>query len=76
MVNTEPTHNMGVLYPDYNILNIVVNTELIFPSLWKFIHYNILNIVVNTEPAYRILWKHWHYNILNIVVNTERKIYK
>ena len=35
---------------NYNILNIVVNTELRFSSLIELSDYNILNIVVNTEP--------------------------
>ena len=36
---------------NYNILNIVVNTE---PMAWESgngAYYNILNIVVNTEPS-------------------------
>ena len=50
MVNTEPvTISIGVKH-DYNILNIVVNTERRdkYPLLSH--NYNILNIVVNTEP--------------------------
>ncbi len=34
---------------DYNILNIVVNTELVLKSPALLNYYNILNIVVNTE---------------------------
>ena len=37
----------------YNILNIVVNTELPRYSEYKFYNYNILNIVVNTERKER-----------------------
>ena len=36
---------------DYNILNIVVNTELISYNSSMSKHYNILNIVVNTEQS-------------------------
>ena len=36
---------------NYNILNIVVNTELMSEELQKYKYYNILNIVVNTEPS-------------------------
>ena len=59
---------------DYNILNIVVNTERY--RFWQFLswHYNILNIVVNTEPSDNLYTQGLHYNILNIVVNTERCI--
>ena len=49
MVNTEPT---GFAYGSqgyYNILNIVVNTELNPSDDIMRIYYNILNIVVNTE---------------------------
>ena len=38
------------LCPYYNILNIVVNTELTSLLNPILIDYNILNIVVNTEP--------------------------
>ena len=37
---------------NYNILNIVVNTELRFDWFFKLFYYNILNIVVNTEQRY------------------------
>ena len=49
MVNTEPLPETRVAGFDYNILNIVVNTER---RKWlgkKVQDYNILNIVVNTE---------------------------
>ena len=38
-----------VLDFNYNILNIVVNTELTLTYNDDNLHYNILNIVVNTE---------------------------
>ncbi len=56
---------------NYNILNIVVNTERFIRSLCEIENYNILNIVVNTERGSRLLQYHYNYNILNIVVNTE-----
>ena len=49
MVNTEllsPFFKKGV---DYNILNIVVNTERGTEPAGGYAYYNILNIVVNTE---------------------------
>ena len=49
MVNTEPIYYLITIWADYNILNIVVNTELNKITAMKRIDYNILNIVVNTE---------------------------
>ena len=49
MVNTELMLSHSVLKKDYNILNIVVNTELDSDLLSAGGDYNILNIVVNTE---------------------------
>ena len=57
---------------NYNILNIVVNTELVRKSPDLLNYYNILNIVVNTEQSVVIIYSLEYYNILNIVVNTER----
>ncbi len=73
MVNTERDDRFDFYNPDYNILNIVVNTELLVVSLVVLVDYNILNIVVNTELARLISILMLNYNILNIVVNTERK---
>ena len=56
---------------NYNILNIVVNTERVSPLYVRNTDYNILNIVVNTEQSSRAKEKIYNYNILNIVVNTE-----
>ncbi len=50
MVNTEQGIDKTLIKHDYNILNIVVNTELRCFMSKKNIYYNILNIVVNTEP--------------------------
>ena len=61
----------GSYFVDYNILNIVVNTELVSTRPNQYYYYNILNIVVNTEPTVRRQGGNWNYNILNIVVNTE-----
>ena len=49
MVNTEPEYINALYLLDYNILNIVVNTELmrIYSPAPK--HYNILNIIINTD---------------------------
>ncbi len=49
MVNTEPVINLRIKSAYYNILNIVVNTELmrIYSPAPK--HYNILNIIINTD---------------------------
>ncbi len=71
MVNTELVLPHSVLKKDYNILNIVVNTEPLVNLPRDLFNYNILNIVVNTElfVPYRLIYK--DYNILNIVVNTE-----
>ena len=71
MVNTEHGEGFGIGLTDYNILNIVVNTELQFKGHENTLNYNILNIVVNTElfNARTMLFN--DYNILNIVVNTE-----
>ena len=53
MVNTEPYNGVAIFLTYYNILNIVVNTELVaYRTLYKE-YYNILNIVVNTEPKRR-----------------------
>ena len=49
MVNTEQLAHRYLVICDYNILNIVVNTELVDTSPPQRAHYNILNIVVNTE---------------------------
>ena len=38
-----------MIFINYNILNIVVNTELLHLYSAFLFHYNILNIVVNTE---------------------------
>ena len=51
MVNTERELLPTSLPLHYNILNIVVNTELIMRKLLDLMNYNILNIVVNTEPT-------------------------
>ena len=56
---------------NYNILNIVVNTEPIVDIRNKKVYYNILNIVVNTERKSDYVMDLVDYNILNIVVNTE-----
>ena len=71
MVNTE--HNLKKMTSEeyYNILNIVVNTELSDFASFLVIYYNILNIVVNTELPDDLREKGGNYNILNIVVNTE-----
>ena len=49
MVNTELDTDTGAILSDYNILNIVVNTERINVAIKQHRYYNILNIVVNTE---------------------------
>ncbi len=49
MVNTERDDRFDFYNPDYNILNIVVNTERLNLKGQTSLHYNILNIVVNTE---------------------------
>ena len=49
MVNTELIPMFVNLGDNYNILNIVVNTERDFKDYVTNGHYNILNIVVNTE---------------------------
>ena len=49
MVNTEQIDKYNDDKKDYNILNIVVNTELVLLFFLLIIDYNILNIVVNTE---------------------------
>ena len=59
---------------NYNILNIVVNTEPNVASYRNTGYYNILNIVVNTEHKADNVTHNSDYNILNIVVNTERRI--
>ena len=73
MVNTERNDKYDYYNPDYNILNIVVNTELVNITIACSIYYNILNIVVNTERLVILLLLSLYYNILNIVVNTEPK---
>ena len=51
MVNTEPSAPQYDTKANYNILNIVVNTER-DALIEKIINnYNILNIVVNTEQC-------------------------
>ena len=57
---------------DYNILNIVVNTEQCIIIIYSLKYYNILNIVVNTELPTAVYDCVPDYNILNIVVNTEQ----
>ena len=72
MVNTELLESQLPTEANYNILNIVVNTEpptFFSKILW---YYNILNIVVNTERLKFKVRLIRYYNILNIVVNTER----
>ena len=49
MVNTERRGYIFRGRGDYNILNIVVNTEHILGVIGQAGYYNILNIVVNTE---------------------------
>ena len=49
MVNTERFTSSSMFFDYYNILNIVVNTELDGDFLGDYNYYNILNIVVNTE---------------------------
>ena len=71
MVNTELYFDNSELAKNYNILNIVVNTEHSRLRLYSRRHYNILNIVVNTELILSKIIGLLYYNILNIVVNTE-----
>ena len=73
MVNTEQLSKKEQIRTDYNILNIVVNTELDPYNPPSFDYYNILNIVVNTELTAILTLYLFNYNILNIVVNTEQK---
>ena len=54
MVNTERETGNGASAGNYNILNIVVNTELKHRRPKILHYYNILNIVVNTEPSVKI----------------------
>ena len=49
MVNREPRPTGAGHTHNYNILNIVVNTELSISYEAFADNYNILNIVVNTE---------------------------
>ena len=49
MVNTEHRVRKRPAIKNYNILNIVVNTEPSFLNIISPCYYNILNIVVNTE---------------------------
>ena len=49
MVNTELYDNPDLVGYNYNILNIVVNTEPNGVFAVSEVYYNILNIVVNTE---------------------------
>ena len=49
MVNTELEPEPSTSSGDYNILNIVVNTEHTHLKQISGVYYNILNIVVNTE---------------------------
>ena len=71
MVNTEHKQLPTKIIFNYNILNIVVNTEPWSPSGVFWVYYNILNIVVNTEQFDGDVSAFVDYNILNIVVNTE-----
>ena len=75
MVNTEQAPQFQQMQSYYNILNIVVNTELFLISTLYKLYYNILNIVVNTELKNTIPVSSCYYNILNIVVNTELQQY-
>ena len=52
MVNTEQEAHINLQPDNYNILNIVVNTELAIKNSEDKINYNILNIVVNTEREF------------------------
>ena len=72
MVNTEHSNGYPEISDNYNILNIVVNTELKALVILGAFYYNILNIVVNTEQEVYYVFKTIDYNILNIVVNTEQ----
>ena len=72
MVNTEHMAIRQYRQSHYNILNIVVNTELPTAVYDCVPDYNILNIVVNTELPTAVYDCVPDYNILNIVVNTER----
>ncbi len=72
MVNTERHSRIYYGAFNYNILNIVVNTELKDIHANVFDDYNILNIVVNTERKAVSGNQSGDYNILNIVVNTEQ----
>ena len=72
MVNTEQIGITSAPSDNYNILNIVVNTEHNIDVLYRVTDYNILNIVVNTEPTTNTEIFLIYYNILNIVVNTEQ----
>ena len=54
MVNTELKKQLYSIKDDYNILNIVVNTEQIGDFMADLSDYNILNIVVNTEQKSRL----------------------
>ena len=72
MVNTEHIDAFCLYADNYNILNIVVNTELNINTNVDDLDYNILNIVVNTERTIRFSKHFPNYNILNIVVNTEQ----
>ena len=49
MVNTEHLSSQALIRTNYNILNIVVNTERAHMATRQHRYYNILNIVVNTE---------------------------
>ena len=71
MVNTELYYVGSFDTDNYNILNIVVNTEPCRSKYRLSWHYNILNIVVNTERETGNGAPAGNYNILNIVVNTE-----
>ncbi len=71
MVNTELLKTLIQIYQNYNILNIVVNTERDAENTYQSLYYNILNIVVNTELFTYSKVTNFNYNILNIVVNTE-----
>ncbi len=75
MVNTELIKPYISQTNNYNILNIVVNTEPPACGGRYWSNYNILNIVVNTELPPKAAILSLNYNILNIVVNTEPEVY-
>ena len=56
MVNTERVSFISNGTQNYNILNIVVNTEQSAHRYQVIDDYNILNIVVNTEHRHILLY--------------------